>query len=202
MVISFLRGAIRGRPKAKRPDGFLRDDEGGTALEFGLVAPLFFTALLAIFEVAMIFGSSVLLESAANKAARAVRTGQIYLATLPALDETAQKALFEQAMCNELILIDCSELSYDVQVFTNFTAATASAAVNCNADGDIDSPSFDIGEPSEIVIVTVVFPYEPIIPNPLVYAGRDWKSAAEGGCNGLSMQSVMVFRNEPFPKTL
>lgn len=200
MAISFLRDALRGPRWGKRRGGFARDDDGGTALEFGLVAPIFFTALLSIFEVAMIFGTSVLLESAANKAARSVRTGQIYLNTLPALDVSAQRVLFEQAMCDELILIDCAELSYDVRVFDDINLATV--GVNCNADGDIDAPGFDIGEPTEIVVVTVVFPYEPIIPNPLIYAGRDWKSAAEGGCNGLSMQSIVVFRNEPFPRTL
>lgn len=200
MAMGFLRDMIRGRLRGKRPGGFTRDDEGGTALEFGLVAPIFFTVLLAIFEVAMLFGTSVLLEAAANKAARAVRTGQIYLATLPGLDTNAQKALFEQAMCDELILIDCADLSYDVQVYANFTAANT--GVYCDADGGIASPGFAIGEPSQIVVVTLVYPYEPIIPNPLIYAGRDWKSAAEGGCNGLSMQSILVFRNEPFPKTL
>ena len=200
MAISFLRGIIRWRPRGRRPNGFARNDDGGTALEFGLVAPIFFTVLLAIFEVAMIFGSSVLLESAANKAARAVRTGQIYLATLPSLDVPSQKTLFEQAMCHELVLIDCADLSYDVRVFDDIDLATA--GVNCNADGDIDSPDFDIGAPTEIVVLTVLFPYEPIIPNPLIYAGRDWKSAAEGGCNGLSMQSIVVFRNEPFPRAL
>ena len=198
--MGFLRDMIRGRRRKKQPGGFARDDEGGTALEFGLVAPIFFTALLAIFEVAMRFGPSVWLEAAANTAARAVRTGQIYLATLPSLDTNAQMALFETAMCDELILIDCADLSYDVQVYANFTAANT--GVYCDADGKIDSPGFAIGEPSQIVVVTLVYPYEPIIPNPLIYAGRDWKSAAEGGCNGLSMQSILVFRNEPFPKTL
>ncbi len=148
----------------------------------------------------MMFGSSVLLESATNKAARAVRTGQIYTDTLPGLSETAQKNLFEQAMCSEIILIDCDDLSYNVEVYTDF--ASADTAVFCDENGDIDSPSFAIGLPAQIVVVTILYPYRPIIPNPLAYAGRDWKSHAEGGCNGLSMRSVMVFRNEPFPLTL
>lgn len=200
MAITALRRAFCFRRRKPSDGGFVRDHEGSTALEFALAAPLFFSALLAIFEVSMLFGSSVLLESAAFKAARAVRTGQIYTATLPALNEAAQIALFEQAMCSEIILIDCDDLSYDVQVYTDF--ASASTTVFCNTDGDIDSPGFDIGLPAQIVVVTILYPYRPIIPNPLAYAGRDWKSAAEGGCNGLSMRSVMVFRNEPFPLTL
>lgn len=200
MAITALRRAFCFRRRKPSRGSFTRDDEGGTALEFALAAPLFFSALLAIFEVAMLFGSSVLLESATNRAARAVRTGQIYTATLPGLSESAQRTLFEQAMCAELLLIDCDDLSYDVRVYTDF--GSADTTVYCNADGKIDSPGFDIGLPAQVVVVTIMYPYRPIIPNPLAYAGRDWKSAAEGGCNGLSMRSVMVFRNEPFPLTL
>ena len=200
MAITALRRAFCFRRRKQSDGGFARDDDGGTALEFALAAPLFFSAMLAIFEVSLLFGSSVLLEAATNKAARAVRTGQIYTATLPSLNETAQRNLFEEAMCAELILIDCDDLSYDVQVYSDFSSANTT--VFCNADGEIDSPSFAIGLPAQIVVVTVLYPYRPIVPNPLAYAGRDWKSAAEGGCNGLSMRSVMVFRNEPFPLTL
>lgn len=200
MAITALRRAFCFRRRKPSVGGFVRDDEGGTALEFALAAPLFFSALLAIFEVSMLFGSSVLLESATSKAARAVRTGQIYTATLPTLSEAAQQDLFEQAMCGELLLIDCDDLSYDVQVYTDF--ASANTTINCDADGGIETPEFDIGLPAQIVVVTILYPYRPIIPNPLAYSGRDWKSAAEGGCNGLSMRSVMVFRNEPFPLTL
>lgn len=177
---------------------FARNDDGSTALEFALVAPLFFTAMLSIFEVAMVFGTSVMLEAAAYNAARAVRTGQIYEATLPALLENDQKAEFETALCAELIFIDCNELSYDVRVYNDFSSVNHT--VHCDANGDIDSPEFAIGLPAQIVVVTIVYPYEPLLPNPLPYAGRDYKSAAEGGCNGLSMRSILVFRNEPFPQ--
>jgi len=198
MAITALRRVFCFRRTGKSPGGFVREDDGSTALEFALIAPIFFSVILAIFEIGIIYGSNVLLESAANKAARAVRTGQVYTGSLPTLDVGTQKALFEAALCHELILIDCASLSYDVQAFTNFAAANS--VVNCDASGAIDSPSFLIGDPAQIVVLTVVYPYRPIIPNPLAYAGRDWKSAAEGGCNGLSMRSVMVFRNEPFPR--
>lgn len=196
MVITALRHAFRWRRRGKSPSGFVREDDGSTAVEFALVAPIFFTIVLGIFETAFMFGTNVMLESAANKAARAVRTGQVYTASLPLLDPGVQRPLFEAAMCNELILINCADLSYDVRVFADF--ATANADMTCDADGGIESPNFQIGLPAQIVVLTVVYPYQPIIPNPLSYAGRDFDSMA-GGCNGLSMKSVIVFRNEPFP---
>lgn len=198
MAITTLRDAMRHRRRSRSPGCFVREDDGNTALEFALIAPVFFSVIFAIFEVAMIFGSNVLLENAATKAARAVRTGQVYTASLPDLQESAQKTLFETAMCQELILIDCDSLTYDVRVFTTFAAANA--VMTCDSNGDLETTNFDIGEPADIVVLTVMYPYRQIIPNPLVHAGRDWKTEAEGGCNGLSMRSVIVFRNEPFPK--
>ena len=111
---------------------------------------------------------------------------------------TIRRPNSKRPLCAELIFIDCNELSYDVRVYNDFSSVNHT--VHCDADGDIDSPEFAIGLPAQIVVVTIVYPYEPLLPNPLPYAGRDYKSAAEGGCNGLSMRSILVFRNEPFPQ--
>lgn len=177
---------------------FARDRDGGTVLEFALVLPVFMGSFLMIFEVAMMFGSNVLLEAATNNAARAVRTGQIYLATGPG-DTVAQEVLFKDALCREIFLIDCDDLVYDVKAFNDFTAANAD--VNCNASGGIESPVFGVGQPAQIIVVTVIYPYQTFIPNPLSTAGVEGRSVAEGGCTGLPIRAVRVFRNEPFPRT-
>lgn len=210
MAITALRRIFCRRTKTNSAGGFLRDDDGNTIVEFALVAPLFFTALLSIFEVAMMFGTNVALEAATTRAARSIRTGQVFISSLPSENVTTQRTTFETVLCDALILIKCSELSYNVESFATFAAADG--AVSCNSAGDIegstpvpDGPAaanFDVGLPNQIVVLTIMYPYRPIIPNPLTYAGRDWKSAGEGGCNGLSMQSVLVFSNEPFPTTL
>lgn len=212
MAITALRRIFCGgwrRQRGRQPDGFARDDGGSAAVEFALTAPLFFAAMLSIFEFAVLFGTGVMLEVATNRAARAVRTGQVYTSSLPTLDVNTQALTFEGRLCEGLLFINCEDLSYNIEVFDNFGVADAN--VFCDADGNItgatqpaaDRPfqaDFDIGEPAQIVVVTVLYPYKPIIPNPLVYAGQDWESS--NGCGGLSMKSVMVFINEPFPKTL
>ena len=198
MAITSLRNLFC-RQRRRRPGrGFLRDSEGNLTVELALTTPIYFATMLAIFEVAMVFGTSVMLESAAGSAARAVRTGQIYLGTYPGLGETEQKEMFSAAMCDELLFMDCESLSYDVQSYENISAA--SVGVTCDPDGppgdQIASSNFDIGLPFEIVVVTVAYKYEPIIPNPLFGIGLDLRN---GDCNGLMMQSIQVFRNEPFP---
>ncbi len=179
--------------------------------------------MLSIFEFAVMFGTNVLLEAATNQGARAVRTGQVFLAALPTGEEptyhpvtgelldpnpriTEQKEQLEDALCDGLLFIDCENLSYTVEVFPDFL--TANADVTCRtADPDIPGDTdgivetdFDIGRPAQIVVLTVVYPYQPILPNPLAYSGRSWEES--GGCNGLTLKSVMVFVNEPFPQTL
>lgn len=215
MAITALRRIFCGEGRRRRrnsPDGYTRDDEGSAAVEFALTAPLFFAVLLSIFEFAMLFGTNVLLEAASNNAARAIRTGKIFTGSLPALIPNDQALALEAAMCDGLLFINCGDLSYNVQVFPNFGLANANLACDPTTgaisgsappDGEEERPAkanFDIGGPAQIVVLTVFYPYKPLLPNPLTYAGQDWESS--GGCNGLSMKSVLVFVNEPFPRTV
>lgn len=173
--------------------GFARDDTGATIVEFALLAPIFFSTLLTVFEVGIMFGTSVMLDTAAQNAGRAVRTGAIYEATWPGLDPTAQKTMFETAMCSEMVLADCADLTYDVQASANFQSASAN--VTFDADGAIESPGFDVGAPREIVVVTVAHRYDFIIP----FLANAWGQDGLNTPNSLVLRSTLVFRNEPFP---
>ena len=208
MAITALRRISCRRLKNESPGSFARDDQGSAAIELALTAPVFFALMLSIFEFAVMFGTNVLLEAATNQAARALRTGQVFqkeLAVRPGQPFATEVEAFEYALCDGLLFIDCEKLSYTVDVFPDFLLANAD--VTCRtADpdipGDIDGiveTDFDIGSPAQIVVLTVVYPYKPILPNPLAYSGRSWEEA--GGCNGLTLKSVMVFINEPFPQT-
>lgn len=158
---------------------------GSTAVEFALLAPIFFFTLLSAFDVGLLFGTSVMMEASTTAAARAVRTGKVF-------EAAAQETAFRDALCKDLILIPCSDISYDVQAFTNF--AGANTDVSCNTDGRIDPYSFDIGGPLDVVVVTVLIRYESIIPLPK----SDWRINSDNSCGGIILMSTAVFRNEPF----
>jgi Flp pilus assembly pilin Flp len=183
-------GGIRRRSRRR---SFAGDTTGATIVEFALLAPIFFSTLLTVFEVGIMFGTSVMLDTAAQNAGRVVRTGAIYEATWPGLDPTAQKDLFETEMCREMFLADCADLSYDVQASANFQSA--SADVTFDADGAIESPGFDIGAPREIVVVTVAHRYDFIIP----FLANAWGQDGLNTPNSRVLRSTLVFRNEPFP---
>src|SRR5512138_2217853 len=55
---------------------FRRNRRGSAAIEFALVAPVFFALLFAIIETALMFFASQVLETIAQNSARMVLTGQ------------------------------------------------------------------------------------------------------------------------------
>ncbi|MEN3364062.1 MAG: hypothetical protein V7606_1336, partial [Burkholderiales bacterium] len=91
---------------------FRRNRRGSAAVEFALVAPVFFALLFAIIETAIVFFAGQVLETVTQDSARLILTGQ------------AQTAAYTQAdfkrvvVCGPLInvLFDCTNGIYvDVQ---------------------------------------------------------------------------------------
>src|SRR3954464_12723717 len=88
---------------------FRRNRRGSAAVEFALVAPIFFGLLFAIIELAMVFFAGQVLETATQDSARLIMTGQ---AQMSALTQTQ----FKNLVCTKLIgMFDCANgVSIDV----------------------------------------------------------------------------------------
>src|ERR1700712_2889197 len=69
---------------------FRRNHRGSAAVEFALVAPIFFGLLFAIIELAMVFFAGQVLETATQDSARLIMTGQ---AQMSAFTQTQFKNL-------------------------------------------------------------------------------------------------------------
>ena len=65
----------------------LRDRSGATAIEFAMVAPIFFLIMLGLLEIGITYGAQAQLQYAANEAARQVRTGQVHAKVMPQIAE-------------------------------------------------------------------------------------------------------------------
>ena len=63
--------------RCARPLSFLRNEDGSTAIEFGLIALPFMLFVLAILCMGLYFLVSVSLEHGAEAASRKIRTGQV-----------------------------------------------------------------------------------------------------------------------------
>ena len=107
--LAFIRSALRR---------FRRNRGGSAAVEFALVAPIFFGLLFAIMEVALMFFASQVLEKVTQDAARMIMTGQ-------AQNLTYTKQDFKKHVCDPTalanVLFDCENGLYiDVQNYPAF----------------------------------------------------------------------------------
>ena len=94
----------------------LHDRRCVAAVEFALVAPVFFALLFAIIETALVFFSSQVLETVAQDSARMIMTGQ-------AQSGGFNQAQFKADVCSRIsVLFDCVNGIYvDVQSYPAFT---------------------------------------------------------------------------------
>jgi len=105
-------------------------NRGSAAIEFALVAPVFFILLMGTIETGVIFFAQSTLQNAVNDAARMVRTGQTGCYTTSGGNCVAMtQAQFRTQICSEAsaILQDCNgaSLQFDVQAYpSGFSSAS------------------------------------------------------------------------------
>lgn len=177
------RGAIVRR--------FARAEGGAAAVEFAMIAAPFIFLLCAIFELAIMFLASQLLDSATNDTARLIRTGQ-------ASTSVPSASAFATQVCSRLhVLFDCTKLAVESKTYANFAAVgdlSSTAAYN-DASGNFDPTkvtSYQTGGGSCIVVVRVFYPY------PVFFKSLLWDATSAPG-GKIMMVGVSAFRNEPFP---
>src|SRR3984957_10166064 len=87
---------------------FRRNRRGSAAVEFALVAPVFFALLFAIIETAIMFFASQVLETITQESARMILTGQAQTASYT-------QSQFKTYVCSQIpALFNCANVSVDV----------------------------------------------------------------------------------------
>src|SRR6476660_1896381 len=116
---------------------FRRNRAGSAAVEFALVAPVFFALLFAIIEVATYFFASQVLETVTQDSARVLMTGQAQtsqVCTDPASGAPAPctQATFHAYACSQIpAIFDCTGLYVDVESYPAFS----NVVINNQIDG-------------------------------------------------------------------
>ena len=166
---------------------YQRSQSGVTAIEFAMVAPPFFALMLAIFEVGIMLFSEYVIEHGVGKAARMIRTGEVQNADMTVTE-------FKDLVCGNLSsYLGCAtNLHIDVRKFDDFDAVVRPEPLD--ADGelstDVTSDAYDPGEPYEVVVVRVYYPWSLFTP------GLSHMSNMADGQRLLAAGAA--FRNEPF----
>lgn len=165
-----------------------RKKENGTvAVEFAMVGIPFVLLLVGIVETALFFAAGVVMEGAANDAARLIRTGQAQAAANPL-------QAFEDGLCTKVSpMITCTDLQYEVvTVPGNSFANVAALAAQYDADGNLVSQGFAPGGASDVVLVRVVYNYTFLTP----FVGM--MMTGSGTSSTMRHVSTVIVKNEPY----
>jgi Flp pilus assembly protein TadG len=177
-------------PAALRPSlrdtlrRFRRNRTGSAAVEFALVAPVFFALLFAIIETGIIFLAGQVLETITQESARTIMTGQAQTAAYT-------QAQFQTFVCSQIpALFTCSNISIDVESYSSFSSVTIASQIDSNKNF-ISNMQYNPGGPGDIVVVRLFYPW------PQIVTGLGYNITNLSG-NKRLLVATAAFRNEPY----
>jgi Flp pilus assembly protein TadG len=117
-----------------------RDQRGVTAIEFGLLAPVFVLILCAWVEVGLCLVMESALDNATRDASRLIRTG------------SATEATFKAAVCAKASpIVPCASIVYKVQSGSSFASLSYTAV---SKTGTLSSTGFTAGSAGSDMLVS------------------------------------------------
>jgi Flp pilus assembly protein TadG len=165
---------------------FANNRVGSAAIQFAMVAPLFFLIIGAIMETALVFFAGQILETGTRDTARTLLTHQ-------AQDSSETAADFKTALCNSVsALLSCSGIALDVRSYDpTQTIALYNPTLDANGQFILNTqynpPSAGA---SSIVVVRAFYQW------PLVITGLGYDLTNIGKSSRL-LAATAVFRVEP-----
>ena len=164
---------------------------GSAAVEFALVAPVFFALLFAIIETGIMFFASQALETITQNSARQVLTGQ-------AQTNSSIKTLsdFQAAICPPLpapqpALFNCANLYVDVKSYSSFSSVVINSQI-VNGSFDSSTLAYSPGGPGDIVVMRFFYQW------PLFVTGLGYNIANLASGNQRLLVATAAFKNEPY----
>jgi len=164
---------------------FGEDKSGASALEFALVAGPLLLLLLAILQVGFVFLATFALESATERAARLIRTGQA---------QSLTASQFKTEVCKQVTApLTCSGLEFDVRKYNSFAGAGSGLTQPLDGSGNMKNNfGFDPGKASDVMVVRAFYPLDIG-----AYLPTEFSLSNMAG-NKRVLVATAAFRNEPF----
>ena len=163
---------------------FRRHRRGSAAVEFALVAPIFFALLFAIVEVALMFFATQVLETVTQASARYVMTGQAQSGSLT-------QAQFRSYVCGQIpALFTCANVQINVQSYPSFASIPGSSVYDANGNF-VGATNYCPGNAGNIVFVSLSYQW------PLFVTGLGF-NMSNPGTTKKWLTATAAFQNEPF----
>jgi Flp pilus assembly protein TadG len=176
---------------------FRRSRGGSAAVEFALVAPMFFALLFAIIETAFMFFANQMLETLTQDSARVIQTGQAMTPGGVSATQTGpltEAQFMSQVVCpNITALFSCDKIQIDVESYPPTQAWPASFSNQIDSNGNFveNNLQYNTGGPCDVVIVRLFYQW------PLFVTGLGYNISNLAGSKRLLWGSA-AFRNEPY----
>ncbi|MBG0811715.1 pilus assembly protein [Methylosinus sp. H3A] len=170
-----------------RGAGFVACRRGAAIVEFAFIAAPLFAVLIAICQVGVVFLAQQELESAVEKSARTLLTGEVQKNGL-------DKAQFATKVCGGLTaLFTCSQVMVDLQTASAFSSIDTSApTLTYDSSGNVtNSWKFQTGGVGSILVLRVIYQF-PVVGGPL---GFNLANLANGK---RLLMATAVFQVEPY----
>ena len=163
---------------------FRRSRRGSAAVEFAIVAPVFFGLLFAIIETSIMFFADQVLENITQNSARYIMTGQAQAASFT-------QSQFKTYVCNQIpALFACGNVFVDVRSYPAFTSVTLPNQID-GGGNFINNMQYNPGAGSDMVVVRLFYQW------PIFVTGLGYNIANLSGGKRL-LVATAAFRNEPF----
>ena len=165
---------------------FRRNRRGSAAVEFALVAPVFFALLFAIIETAIVFFA----EPGARdhhpefRAHDPDRSG--------ADRRLQRRSHFKTYVCNQIpALFTCANVYVDVQSYPAFSSVSINSQIDASNNFVSNNLQYSPGGPGDIVVVRLFYQW------PLFVTGLGYNISNLAGSKRL-LVATAAFQNEPF----
>jgi Flp pilus assembly protein TadG len=177
------------RRRAARPRRawLRRNEDGSVAIEFAIIAPVFFFLMFVIAETALVFVAEQVMDNAVSETARLIRTGNA---------QSMSKEEFTTEVCNRVsVFVDCGGADFylDVKSYATFDSMVLDQPTDDDDEFE-DSGGFEFGGPSDIVVVRAYYQW----PTNAIFGSLSLKNLSNGK---RMIGAFAAFRNEPFTAT-
>jgi Flp pilus assembly protein TadG len=189
MIIEKIAKRLRrsvARPIAKNEDGV-------TAIEFAMIAPVFFFLMGSLMETGIMLFAEYVMQTSVQEAARFVRTGQAQTAG-------TTSAAFKTKICDTATVISNCSARVTVSMISRASFAQLATAVpsylNVGSDygaGTGSNASHSCGNSEQAVALIATYDWDFTMP---------WLANHFGNVDGDTkrrLAGIYMFQNEPFP---
>jgi Flp pilus assembly protein TadG len=176
---------------------FGRNRRASAAVEFALVAPLFFALLFAIIETALMFFASQVLETITQSGARMIstgqaQTGQVSSCQVAGVPTACTQASFKNYICSQIpALFNCTNLYVDVESYPAFSSISLSSQIDASNNFVSNNMQYNPGGSGAIVVVRLFYPWQ------LFVTGLGYNISNLSN-NQRLLVATAAFQNEPY----